>query len=399
MHLTMAKILVVDDRDLERQYLATLFRHAGHEVEEAMNGIEALRVARTKTPDLVIADVVMPTMDGFEMLRQMREEDATRDTPVVLYTASYDEKITRTLAAECTGTTILGKPAEPGQVLAAVDRVLSNSSTRLHRLSDKFRDAHLEMVTNGLYQQISALERANAELQKSNEALRQFAYVAAHDLREPARQTALFAEIVATKYKGKQLDAEGEQLLDYCKLGAQRMSDLVSDLLKLAELASGRESLGEIAIADTNQVLQHTLQDLRSRIEESGALITYTELPNVLVPAAHVSQLFLNLISNAIKFRHPKRRPEIRVVAWSGRDQTHFSVQDNGLGIAPQYHARIFELFQRLHGQHYSGSGIGLTLCRRIVEQYGGRIWVESELDRGTTFHFTLPAAGNVSAA
>lgn len=225
------------------------------------------------------------------------------------------------------------------------------------------------------------------ELRRANDDLQQFAYSASHDLQEPIRNVAVYSEIVARRYAGV-LDADGQQFLGFLREGGRRLATLVNDLL-----AYTRASMAELSQTpvDASAVLEKSLSSLAEAIRESNATVTHGELPEVYVGEAHLQQVFQNLIGNALKYRN-QAPPRIHVAAAPRGALWCFSVQDNGIGIDPQYKEKIFGVFKRLHhDQRYSGTGIGLAICQRVVERYGGGIWVESEPGKGATFFFTLP--------
>ena len=229
-----------------------------------------------------------------------------------------------------------------------------------------------------------------AELERSNKDLEQFAYAASHDLREPLRTVSSFAQLLAHRYQG-QLDQSAEEYIRTIVDGAHRMNDLVRDLLEYSRIS---RSNGEVTNVSLSLPLDAALGDLRSLIEESGARISATELPIVRGNLLQLTRLLQNLLSNAIKFRPPDRAPEIHVSAERQGEEVRVEVSDDGIGISPEHQERIFEIFQRLHTRdRYPGTGIGLAICKRIVLQHGGRIWVEAKEGPGTTFVFTLPAA------
>jgi two-component system, chemotaxis family, sensor kinase Cph1 len=236
-------------------------------------------------------------------------------------------------------------------------------------------------VEEALAQQAQELARSNAELE-------QFAYVASHDLQEPLRMMASFSKLLEKRYKDR-LDADADEFIGYIVDGAIRMQSLINDLLTYSRV--GR--LGQpFAPTDCAKIVETALLNLRSAIEEAGAAVTAGALPVVMADATQLVRLFQNLIGNAIKFRgHSPARVHV-----GAKHQGHewvFWVQDNGMGIEPQYLERIFLIFQRLHNRHeYPGTGIGLAIAKKIVERHGGRIWVESDPGRGSTFYFTLPA-------
>jgi light-regulated signal transduction histidine kinase (bacteriophytochrome) len=222
---------------------------------------------------------------------------------------------------------------------------------------------------------------------RSNRELEQFAYVASHDLQEPLRMVASYVELLADRYKGR-LDEKADKFINYAVDGATRMKRLIDDLLSYSRITT-RSRAPELI--DAESVFEEVTTNLFRAIAEKQAIVTRDDLPTKVVDQTHLVQVFQNLISNALKFCDDT--PRIHVGAeQQGRDWV-FSVSDNGLGIAPEHRERVFQVFQRLHGRNkYTGTGIGLAICKKIVEQYGGRIWVESEPGKGSTFFFTLPA-------
>jgi light-regulated signal transduction histidine kinase (bacteriophytochrome) len=225
------------------------------------------------------------------------------------------------------------------------------------------------------------------ELERSNRELEQFAYVVSHDLKAPLRTMAGFGELLQKRLEGK-LDPQGEKWLSHITDGAIRMQTLIDDLL-----AYSRVGLGEVAREPTeaSSACDEALENLRASIQETGAKVTCQRLPTILANRRQLVQLFQNLIGNALKFRGAEP-PQIRVGADQQADDWLFSVRDNGIGIAPEHVDRIFRMFKRLHhAEDYPGTGIGLAICKKIVELHGGRIWAESEPGAGATFYFTVP--------
>jgi PAS domain S-box-containing protein len=236
---------------------------------------------------------------------------------------------------------------------------------------------------------IDEQKRIEAELRRVNQDLEQFAYSASHDLQEPLRSIKIYGELLTTRFGGR-LDGQASEFLEYLRSGASRMEMLVRDLLtytQVGKLNAPAES------ANANAILHSTLGDLSQAIAESGASVTYDQLPSLQVHSTHIHQLFQNLISNAIKYRRPGCPPVVHVSAQKEDGYWTFSVRDNGIGIEHEYKEHVFGLFKRLHtNDEYSGTGIGLAVCQRIVERYQGRIWVESEPGQGSTFKFAIPA-------
>ena len=226
-----------------------------------------------------------------------------------------------------------------------------------------------------------------ADLRRSNDQLQQFAYVASHDLQEPLRMVASFTQLLAKRYEGR-LDADADEFITYAVDGCNRMQELIRGLLAYSRSGSDSPTLQEIS---SEHALNEALAGLRSTIDESGAIVTHDPLPAITVDGTQLIQVFQNLVGNAIKYRRGAV-PKVHVSARKDAREWTFSVRDNGLGIAPQYFEKIFVLFQRLHGRNeFNGTGIGLAICKKIVEQSGGRIWVESQPDEGSSFHFSLP--------
>jgi light-regulated signal transduction histidine kinase (bacteriophytochrome) len=229
--------------------------------------------------------------------------------------------------------------------------------------------------------------RLRAEQKSNNEELRQFAYTVSHDLREPIRMIASYTQLLERRYQA-QLDDEGREFMRYILDAVQRMDRLLADLLSYSH--QFRTTDQALAPVDAEGALQGVLLNLEKPIRESAAEITYDPLPSLRVDFNQLSQLFKQLIANAITFRGTEP-PKIHISSTEEDGFFALAVGDNGIGIDPRYHEQIFGIFKRLHGRDYPGTGIGLAICKRIVEQHGGKIWVESDNGKGATFRFTLP--------
>lgn len=237
--------------------------------------------------------------------------------------------------------------------------------------------------------------QANAEdLRRSNEELERFAYVASHDLQEPLRTVASFAQLLGKRFKGK-LDNDADEFIQFIVDGANRMQTLINDLLSFSRVGTKGKPFAPVA---TEDVVKTVLHDLNGSIADHGAEVTHDALPVVMADGVQVRQVLQNLIGNAIKFHKKGEPPRVHISAAPQNGQWEFRVRDSGIGIDPQYFERVFIIFQRLHGkEEYSGTGIGLAVCKKIVERHAGRIWVESEPGVGSTFCFTLPGANDHS--
>ncbi len=253
---------------------------------------------------------------------------------------------------------------------------------------DSIRELNLTLEQR-VAERTQELLHSNEALLQSNDDLNQFAYAASHDLQEPLRMVSLYSQMLLRRY-GNKLDSDADEFISYIVGGAKRMEQLLRDLLAYSQTGSSSE--GPIYPVDCTGAMQQVVLNLQASIEQNLAAVTWDPLPVVHAHEIRVVQLLQNLVSNAIKYRSDAP-PVIHVSAERCEGDWRFSVRDNGMGIDPEYAQEVFRIFRRLHGQDYPGTGIGLAICQRIVERYGGRIWLESDLGRGSVFHFTLPAA------
>ncbi len=243
----------------------------------------------------------------------------------------------------------------------------------------------------GTHTDITDQKQAQAELQRSNEDLQQFAYIASHDLQEPLRNVCIYTQMLARSFINGDLTPQRATYIDIVTSGAKRMEALISDLLTYSRATSTTPF--EFPETSLTAVVQAAIENLRSAIDESHAVIRYGEMPEVRASPTHLVQVMQNLLANAIKYRRPDVPPEIAIRAERQVDRWAFSVEDNGSGFEPQYAEKVFGIFKRLHGNEIPGTGIGLAICKAIVERHGGKIWAEGRPGAGATFWFTLPAS------
>jgi PAS domain S-box-containing protein len=276
------------------------------------------------------------------------------------------------------------------------------SDIRWHKKKDRtefFANGVINAVRNSSgdllgFTKIVCDETSRKQLEDSliqaNAALENFAYAASHDLQEPLRTIGSYAQLLLRR-EGNQLSSSAHEYLDFIVSSVSRMSTLIQDLLAYARAGVEKEPASSVLL---DLAIEAAVSQLAASIEESGATVTHDPLPTVAAEHSQMTRLFLNLVSNGIKYRAPNRTPCIHISVAANDDQwTTIAVSDNGIGFVPEHTGKIFEPFTRLHGKEYSGSGVGLTICQRIVERTGGRIWAQSKVDEGSTFFFTLPRA------
>jgi light-regulated signal transduction histidine kinase (bacteriophytochrome) len=231
------------------------------------------------------------------------------------------------------------------------------------------------------------IKQKSEELARSNNELEQFAYVASHDLQEPLRMVSSFLQLLEKQLAGK-LDKDSKEYIDFAVDGSKRMKNMIDDLLSYSRIISGKAQFEK---TDINKILQDVKNNLRENIRVSEASIGYSKMPVMTADSIKMARLFQNLIANAIKFKTKNNKPVVEINCTEQPDAYLFSVKDNGIGMKKEYHEKIFLIFQRLNSkEEYPGTGIGLAECQKIVTLHGGKIWVESEQEKGSTFYFTV---------
>ena len=349
-------VLNVDDYAPARYARSKMLRQSGFEVLEASNGGEALRMLEKK-PDVVLLDINMPDMTGLEVCRRIKENPATESIVVLHLSASSIHDSDRIAGLNNGADSYLTEPVQPELLVATIHALLR-------------------------------ARKAEDALRVSNQDLRELTYLLSHDMREPLRAMTIYTHLLEESVADK-LTAEERQYLDFTLSGARQMNELIEGVLLFSRTLHEGFEAADVPAGDA---VRAACTELDLLLRESGAHIDIGPLPMVRANLTALTRVFANLLSNSIKYSGGTV-PEISITAESNGKDCTFTVRDNGIGIDPQYHREVFEPFKRLHGRNVSGVGIGLSLCRKIIEGHGGRIWVESEAGKGAAFLFTLPRA------
>lgn len=364
------RVLLIEDSLADAEIEIAELRRGGFDV--AADVVETREQVRERLAinsyDVILADYSLPDFRGMDALDMVRERSLT--TPLILVTGALNSET----AVECVKQ-------------GAMDYVLKDHVARLPiSVRRALEDVRLRHERARAQEQLA---NKIEELARSNCDLEQFAYVASHDLQEPLRMVAAYTQLLAERYQGK-LDSAADRYISYAVEGATRMQALLEDLLAFSRV--GRNGVIP-APTDVNSAVTEVLKNLDLALKQHSVTVTCNPLPTILADRFQVVQLFQNLLGNAIKFR-AKRNPCITVSAEQKGREWLFSVLDNGIGIAEEHKDLVFKIFQRLHTRtEYQGNGVGLAICKKIVEHNGGHIWVESELGHGSNFRFTFPAA------
>ncbi|CAD0226047.1 Histidine kinase response regulator hybrid protein [Planktothrix agardhii] len=364
-------ILIVDDTPDNLRLLSKTLSEQGYEVQCAINGKLALMAVQHESPDLILLDIKMPEMDGYEVCERLKMQEETAAIPVIFLSA-LDDVFDKVKAFTVGGVDYITKPFQIEEVFARIENQLT-----IRRLQQQLQNKNIK------------LEQLNQELKRSNRDLEEFAYVVSHDLQQPLQTITGFAELLLALKSEINLEQEAEEYVSPILEEGIRMQELIKNLLEYSRVGTKKRNFEP---TDCQEILRKSLADLHSIIENSLAIVTYEKLPILMADRIQLGQLFQNLIANGIKYQSPNIQPKIVISVQEKPEEWLFRVEDNGIGIKPENFDRIFQVFQRLHtNQEYPGTGVGLAICKKIIERHQGRIWLESEWQIGTTFNFTLP--------
>jgi signal transduction histidine kinase len=366
-----ANILLVDDRPENLLALEAVLEPLGQRLVRAGSGEDALKHLLTEDFALILLDVQMPGLDGFDTATHIKSREKTRDIPIIFITAINREPHHAMRGYDTGAVDYIAKPFEPWLLQAKVRAFLE------------------------LHEKSALLKRQARELARSNAELEEFAYVASHDLQEPLQLVSGFLELLVDRH-GEELSGDARDIVRRASTALGRMDALIHDLLRYAQVGSGATRAQQPV--ELRVVVDGVVAQLAAAIDEAGASVEVGDLPTVDGNPTLLAQLFQNLLSNALKFRRRDVPLEVVVSAERSSDVDDratwiVSVQDNGVGVAPERADKVFAMFERLHSaDEVTGTGIGLAIARKIVERHGGRIWVEASPGGGATLAFTLPS-------
>lgn len=374
-------ILIIDDNEHDQLLNRRALREIDCEVKFASTVDAGLALATQHAFGVVLLDFNLPDGNGLEFMARLTVANDGVMPPIIMLTGSGNEAVAvEAIKAGAYDYLIKTTDGEHRKLLpAVVQRVMREHAMRVAKQE---AERQLQLAAD-------ALSRNNEALRRSNEDLQHFANVAAHDLQAPLNAVEGCIQLLREECAGK-LNEQGEQWMSFILDNTRRMQTLIHDLLAYARLDS---QVQPFEVVSVKKILDDVLSMLASQICSAKAEIICDDLPYLRVDRQQIYQLLMNLIQNGIKYNR-QDVPQVRVSAVQEGNEWVFAVADNGIGIDPQHHARIFEIFQRLHGSGtYPGSGIGLAICHKIVSRHGGRIWVESQEGKGSVFYFTVPAA------
>jgi signal transduction histidine kinase len=371
----IARLLIVDDETAQVTALCCTLQAEGYEVAGFHSAAQALKALHSNVFDIVISDLMMPGMDGIALLRAAREIDSNLVGIVMTGHGTID---TAVAAMKAGALDYILKPFNLSVILPVLSRSLAVRRLRVENA------ALIQRITD----RTAELEAANRELAAANNELEAFGYTVSHDLRSPLRAIEGFSRIVLEDF-ARELPSEARGHLDTISASVRRMDQLIEDLLRFSRL--GRQPLAKQIVKMTDLV-HEVVRELQAGELGRNVNVEIGQLPDGAADRALFKQVFVNLLSNAFKFTRHKEESVIQVEGWREGGNCVYLIRDNGVGFDMRYAPRLFEIFQRLHGQNeFEGTGVGLSIVQRIVERHGGRISAQAETGRGATFTFSLP--------
>jgi len=379
-------ILIIDDREENIFALERLLEKPQRSFLKATNGQEGLKLALKNNIDLVILDVQMPEMDGFEVAQVLKSNKKTRDIPIVFASAEKKERHSIMKGFEEGAVDYLPKPLDPELTRAKV-AVLLKIQLQKRELIEK--NTSLERAESQIRELNGALQKKIEELGDLNKELESFSYSVSHDLRAPLRSLTGYSKMLEEDHLDK-LDEDGRRILNVIQKNAHKMNLLIDDLLEFSRL--GRKEIKKSEI-NAERLVSNVISELRDSTQTRAEIILGS-LPAIYADYALITQVWVNLMSNAFKYSAKKEKPIVEVGSKQEGNESVFFVKDNGAGFDMRYANRLFEVFQRLHKpEDFQGTGVGLSIVKRIINKHGGRIWAEGKVNEGAVFYFTLPVA------
>src|SRR6266516_1098220 len=413
---TPVKILIAEDSPTQAQQLQHLLEQHGYHVTIAANGRAALEAAQDCKPTLIISDVIMPEIDGYELCRRVKSDARLADVPLILVTTLSDpQDVIRGL--ECRADNFILKPYDERYLLGRVQFVLLNREVRQSEQTgmgvEIFFNGHKHFITADRLQILNLLlstyeaavqrnkelslarddlHQLNSSLEAANKELESFSYSVSHDLRAPLRAVDGYSTVLLEEFSAE-MRPEAKLLLNNVRTSAKQMGQLIDDLLRFSHV--GRQPMSKRPVNISSHV-HEVLEELRKKQADRRIEIQIDELPDCVGDPSLLRQVLVNLLSNAFKFTRQREKALIQVGCRQQAGENVYFVRDNGTGFDMRHVEKLFVVFQRFHGaDEFEGTGVGLSIVQRIIQRHGGRIWAEAEVNKGATFYFTLSGERN----